>query len=232
MPPRRGSRAPQPLTDEQVAQLRADVSAGRSPRVVVRTPSAGLAAGTRGSVLRVGDPAAESEFIVVKLGGDEIPFAPGELALPTRAGRPAAGKDPVKAAEARPLKVVGTAPPRPADKPPTAAAPAAKPARRSAAAPSRAGGRRKPPGPVTLTLRFADGAWTAEAARGGKRVGGKSVPVRAGAVAALAELIDDEQVSGLIAETVEACRSEVEERAAQLRAELAAAEEALREYER
>jgi hypothetical protein len=83
-----------------------------------------------------------------------------------------------------------------------------------------------------LTLRFADGRWTAEAARGGKRVGGKAVPVRAGAVAALAELIDDAQVSGLIAETVEACRSEVEERASQLREQLAEAEQALREYDR
>lgn len=245
MPPRRSARpVPSPLTDEQVAQLRADVRAGRSPRVVIRTPSAGLPAGTRGPVLRVGDPAAESEFIVVGLGGDEIPFAPAELALPGAAGRRTPDKQagPPAAPAVLPAEPSGSVPPSPPAPPPATARPrtrAGKPPLRTAAptpatkapALSRAA-RRKPPGPVSLTLRFADGRWTAEAARGGKRVGGKAVPVRAGAVAALAELIDDEHVSGLIAETVEACRSEVEERAAHLRAQLAEAEQALREYER
>lgn len=244
MPPRRSARAvPSPLTDEQVDQLRADVQAGRAPRVVIRTPSAGLPAGTRGPVLRVGDPSVQSEFIVVRLSGDEIPFAPGELALPGAAGRrtpekqgsppsevlePESATPAVSAPAGAPAAV--SRPRKRAEKPPLRTAAPATPA--AAKRTSARVGRRKPPGPVHLTLRFADGRWTAEAARGGKRVGGKAVPVRAGAVAALAELIDDAQVSGLIAETVEACRSEVEERASQLREQLAEAERALREYDR
>lgn len=248
MPPRRSARAvPSPLTDEQVDQLRADVQAGRSPRVVIRTPSAGLPAGTRGPVLRVGDPSVQSEFIVVRLSGDEIPFAPGELALPGAAARrtpqkqgsPPPGAPAPGAPEPEPATPAVSAPAAPAavsrprkraEKPPLRTAAPATPAA-SRRTPARAG-RRKPPGPVSLTLRFADGRWTAEAARGGKRVGGRAASVRAGAVAALAESIDDAQVSGLIAETLEACRSEVEERATELRAQLAEAERALREYDR
>ena len=248
MAERREPRSPlQPLTDGQVQALRTEVEQGRSPRVVVRSSSAGLAAGARGPVVRLGDPAVEEEFIVVRVKGDDIPFAPAELAMPGRAGRapaastaPADTSPPQAQAPRPPRKKASTPPRKPApaaeEPPPAAEAPPSEPvtpARRAVKrATARSTTRAKPPTAVTLTLRFGDGAWTAEAMRGSRRVGGKSVPVRPGAVAALADLIDDEQVSSLIGETVEACRSEVEERAASLRAELAAAEAALKEYER
>ena len=241
MADRREPRSPlQPLTDGQVQALRTEVEQGRSPRVVVRSSSAGLAAGARGPVVRLGDPAVEEEFIVVRVKGDDIPFAPAELAMPGRAGRaPAAdaaadNPQPQARAPRSPRKKAATPPRTPAEPRPVTQAPAepVSPGRRAVQRAASRSTRSKPPTAVTLTLRFGDGAWTAEAMRGSRRVGGKAVPVRPGAVAALADLIDDAQVSSLIGETVEACRSEVEERAASLRAELAAAEAALKEYER
>lgn len=78
---------PPPLTEDDVDALRAKVSAGEKPRVVVRAASAAVAAGTRGNVIRVGDP-KESEYVVVRLGKDEVPFAPAELGLPGRTVSP------------------------------------------------------------------------------------------------------------------------------------------------
>jgi hypothetical protein len=81
-----------------------------------------------------------------------------------------------------------------------------------------------------VTLRFSDGAWTVEAARGARRIT-KSSPVRPGAVKAFADLVDDAAVQEALTDTIESCRSVVEERAAALRAELHAAEAALKEYD-
>ncbi|HET9187018.1 MAG TPA: hypothetical protein VFN80_03620 [Acidothermaceae bacterium] len=48
---------------------------------------------------------------------------------------------------------------------------------------------------------------------------------------AFADLVDESAVRDALTETIESCRSVVEERAASLRAELEAAEAALKEYE-
>jgi hypothetical protein len=50
-------------------------------------------------------------------------------------------------------------------------------------------------------------------------------------VKAFADLLDEEIVREALTETIESCRSVVEERAASLRAELVVAEAALKEYE-
>ncbi len=251
MPGRRAT-APAPLAPEQVAELREQVGRGEQPRVVVRSGSAGLAAGARGSVVRVGEPQHDAdEFIVVRVGKDEIPFAPAELGLPGRRGlaavpeataaersrtaprkQPARSRTPRKAVPAKQAaeQAGAQAPQEYAAQAPAGADAPARPAKRTAARrPSRAA--RRPASPVTLTLRFADGTWTAEATRGSRRVG-RAAPVRAGAVRALADLIDDEAVSTLIAETVDSCRAEAEGRAAELREQLRAAEAALKEYDR
>lgn len=206
MPPsRRTPAAPPPLTDDDVTLLRARVAAGERPRVIVRAASAAVAAGTRGNVVRLGDP-KESEYVVVRLGKDEVPFAPAELGLTTR---------PKTAPPAK------TAPPV---APPRKAAPArsARPAR-----PAR-GGKRVPP--LVVTMRFRDGGWTVEAQRGARRLS-KPTALRPGAVSAFAEHLDDDGVRDALVETVDSCRSVVEQRAASLRAELEQAEAALRAYE-
>jgi hypothetical protein len=214
------------MTDADVDALRGRVQAGEKPRVVVRAGSAAVPAGTRGNIVRIGK-ASEGEYVVVRLGKDEVPFAPAELAMSGRQGK------------------VTTPPPAPAKKTPTAAkktmpvkkAPAARPAAppaKKAATVKRAtrktsSGKRTPP-PLVVTLRFNDGMWTVEASRGARRLA-KPSGVRPGAVKAFADLLDEELVREALTETIESCRSVVEERAAALRAELVAAEATLKEYE-
>jgi len=263
VPPARKKAAAKPpaLTDADVSSLRSRVQAGEKPRVIVRSASAAVPAGTRGNVVRIGNP-SEGEFIVVRLGKDQVPFAPNELALSARNGR-AAAPTPAKTAAA---KKTGTtrksaakksaarkasapaARPKPAATRPAAAktapartapaksAPAKAPARSAAPArkaPAGSAGRskaRKSLPPLVVTLRFNDDRWTVEAARGTRRLS-KATSVRPGAVKAFADLVDDDVVRDVLSQTVESSRSVVEERAATLRAELEAAEEALRDYE-
>ena len=254
MPPRKKASPALPkLTDADIDGLRARVQAGEKPRVVVRAASAAVPAGTRGNILRIGKR-SEGEYVVVRLGKDEVPFAPGELAMssrqgtskPTKAASPtAAKKAPAaakktaaarstapakKAAPARPAPAAKKAP-SPARPAPSPARPAASPARPAAKKTARrsANGKRTPP-PLVVTLRFNEGEWSVEAARGTRRLS-KPSGVRPGAVKAFADLLDEEIVRDALTETIESCRSVVEERAAELRAELEAAEAALKEYE-
>jgi hypothetical protein len=182
--------------------LRAKVAAGEKPRVVVRAASAAVAAGTRGNVIKVGDP-KQSEYIVVRLGKDEVPFAPVELGI---AGRVA------------PKPVT----PAPAPAPPAPGKAVAK--RRPGARPAK----RVPP--LTVTLRFGGGGWTIEAQRGARRLGRPS-PLRPGAVSALADHLDEDPLREALVEAVESCRSVVEAQRLELRAKLEAAEAALRDYD-
>lgn len=215
MPPRKKTAArPPALTNDEVAELRSRVSAGDKPRVIVRAASAAVPAGTRGNVIRMGNP-KEGEFIVVRLGRDEVPFAPSELALSSRSkvatsvakAAPAAKSTPSKAA---PRKTATTA---------TSAK--KRPAQRS----SRRGQQ-----PLTVTLRFADGTWTVEAQRGARRLARRSA-LRPGAVKAFAEFVDEPVIRDAISDIVESGRVVIAERAEILRAELQAAEATLKEYE-
>jgi hypothetical protein len=238
-----------------VASLRSRVQAGEKPRVVVRAGSAAVPAGTRGNIVRIGNQ-SEGEYVVVRLGKDEVPFAPSELSMsgrqPAAAAAKAASKTPARPAtktakKATPAK---TAPVKSAARPAKkAAVPARKTSADTAPAPAKvaakkaastrpprktaakrsAAGRRTPP-PLVVTLRFNDGEWTVEAARGARRLA-RAAAVRPGAVKAFADLLDEQTVAEALTETIESCRSVVEERAAALRAELLAAEAALKEYE-
>jgi len=245
VPPRKKASPALPrLTDADIDSLRARVQAGEKPRVVVRAASAAVPAGTRGNILRIGKR-SEGEYVVVRLGKDEVPFAPAELAMSTRqatngqassrpvkAAPPAAAKKAAPAAKkAAPARTTTpgakkAAPPRPA---PAAkkATPPAQPAKKTA---KRSAGAKRTLPPLVVTLRFNDGEWSVEAARGTRRLA-KPSGVRPGAVKAFADLLDEEIVRDALIETIESCRSVVEERAAALRAELEAAEAALKEYE-
>jgi hypothetical protein len=248
MPPAsRADTGPAPLSDEEVTRLREQVARGEAPRVVVRSASAAVPAGSRGPVVRLDDPKTAAEFIVVRLKGDDVPFAPAELAVSKR-GRPAAAAPMQPAQKRPPRKATGRSRParttKEAANPPVAPAPAPKehpapaPKVQPAAAPKAAKAsapakrsRPKAPASLVVTLRFDGDAWTVEALRGGRKVG-KPVPVRAGAARAIGELIGADQVTRLVEETVDACRSEVEKRADALRAQLEAAEAELAQYDR
>jgi hypothetical protein len=170
---------------------------------------------------------------VVRLGRDEVPFAPSELALSTRskAANASAAATPPPAPTPVAKPAVKSAPkpaPQPAAKRSAAKRPAAKPARAKRA--SKPASPRRATPPLTVTLRFRNDEWTVEAQRGARRLS-KPGPLRPGAVSAFAEHVDDEGIQQALVETVESCRAVVEQRAAALRAELDEAEAALRDYE-
>jgi hypothetical protein len=235
VPTARGAAAPAPLTDDDVTALRTRLAAGERPRVVIRVASAAVAAGTRGNVVRLGDP-KEGEYVVVRLGKDEVPFAPSELGLPGRAGAGATTARPSPSQQTRTTRrpasagaVTSTAAGDRAGtaKPPT---PTAQAKGRSTRAAARGTGRSRQVPPLDVTLRFRNGGWTVEATRGKRRLA-RPLALRPGGVSAFAQHVDDEALRDALIETVDACRAVVEERAAALRAELAAAESSLRDYD-
>jgi len=199
-----------PLTDSDIDQLRHRLGAGETPRVVIRSASAAFASGTRGNVVRLGDP-SQDEYVVVRVKRDEVPFSPSELALP---GRSSATTAIVNAPK--------PSPPASKQAEPKRVAPTSRPRKRAVAA--------KSPAPISVNLRFAAGEWKVEAMRGARRVA-KATPLRPGAVSALAEHIDDETLRAALVETVEACRAVAAAKAADLRAQLDDIEAALRDYE-
>jgi hypothetical protein len=75
------------LDAAQLDKLRDALASGGRPRV--QLPAAQFGAGTTGTVVRIGDPAADGDdyvIVQVKVAGvsDELGFAPDELATPTR----------------------------------------------------------------------------------------------------------------------------------------------------
>jgi hypothetical protein len=68
------------LSTADLDTLRTAVEAGRKPKVQF-TAAAGQVAGQIGQVVRFDDPTAD-EWVVVRFGRDELPFAPGDLQLP------------------------------------------------------------------------------------------------------------------------------------------------------
>jgi len=203
VPARKATATPPALTDADVTELRTRVAGGEQPRVVVRTASAAVPSGTRGNVVRLGDP-KDGEYIVVRLGRDEVPFAPSELGI---SGRPAAPAAAAVVRAPRPTKTAQRTP---------RASSARKPAKRVP--------------PLTVTLRFREGGWTIEGQRGARRLA-KPTPLRPGAVSALADHVDDEGLRDALVEAVESSRSVVEAERTALREKLQAAEATLRDYD-
>ena len=248
--PTRKKASPKPpaLTADDVSWLRSQVSSGDKPPVIVRAASAAVPAGTRGHVIRMGNP-SEGEFIVVRLGRDEVPFAPAELALSPRA-RSASRTVPAKAAPAKTAAAKSTATkrttakvakqptksaapkPTPAKAAPAKAAPAKAAPAKVASAPKarRTTPKRAAAQPLTVTVKFADGRWTVEAQRGARRLA-KPTLLRPGAVKTFADLVDDAAIQSAITDIVESGRAVIEQQASKLRAELEAAEATLRDYE-
>jgi hypothetical protein len=77
------ARAKAGLSPMDLESLRAAVEAGRKPKVTF-TASAGQIAGRTGQVTRLEDPTASEEWVVVRFGKDELPFAPSDLEIPPK----------------------------------------------------------------------------------------------------------------------------------------------------
>jgi hypothetical protein len=225
------------LTDGEVQTIREALAAGRRPRVVF-TESAGQIAGQVGQVVGLTDPAESDDFVVVRFGRDELPFAPGDLQVAPKgvAARKAAAV------------VVAEAPPRPPepefviDKPvpakPAAPSPvaAAAPAPREASeavtpAPRKAAprpGKAKTPAGLTVTLAYDGGEWTVAANQGTKALA-KPYVIRPAEALRMVSLVDVPGVQEAVEQIMAAERAEAEQQAQRLRAELAEIEARLAE---
>ena len=113
------------LTTQDLNGIRTTLASGRKPKVVF-TEAAGQIAGQAGQVVALRDP-ADDEWVVVRFGRDELPFAPVDLAVPPRGS-----------AKRTPTRRSTPAEPRGAAGPPPAARPSADSTH------ERAAGRRDP----------------------------------------------------------------------------------------
>lgn len=71
------------LSTADLDQIRHVLEGGKRPRVMF-TASAGQIAGQVGQVVALEDPQSSEEWIVVKFGGDALPFSPVDLQIPPR----------------------------------------------------------------------------------------------------------------------------------------------------
>jgi hypothetical protein len=221
------------LTDGEVQTIREALATGRRPRVVF-TESAGQIAGQVGQVVDLTDPGESDDFVVVRFGRDELPFAPGDLQV---APKGAAARKPAAAV------VADASPPPPEpefviDKPvpskpavadgSAAAVPPAAPdlpaPRKTAARPVKA----KAPAGLTVTLVYAEGEWTVAANQGAKALA-KPYVIRPAEALRMVSLVDVPGVQEAVEQIMAAERAEAEQQAQRLRAELAEIEARLAE---
>lgn len=130
------------LSADDIEAVRAALTAGRRPKVVF-TPAAGQIAGQTGQVTALGDPATDEEWITVRFGRDELPFAPTDLQPAPKGGKATkATRAAVKAAPTTTDKAVPTISEGAVPEPTTSAT--ASPAGSSVPTPSATAG---PPAP-------------------------------------------------------------------------------------
>jgi hypothetical protein len=221
------------LTDGEVQTIREALATGRRPRVVF-TESAGQIAGQVGQVVDLTDPGESDDFVVVRFGRDELPFAPGDLQV---APKGAAARKPAAAvvADATPpppepeFVIDKPVPSKPAVADGSAAAvPPAAPdlpaPRKTAARPVKA----KAPAGLTVTLVYAEGEWTVAANQGAKALA-KPYVIRPAEALRMVSLVDVPGVQEAVEQIMAAERAEAEQQAQRLRAELAEIEARLAE---
>ncbi|HEY0806282.1 MAG TPA: DUF6319 family protein [Pseudonocardiaceae bacterium] len=230
------TRGPSPLSTEQIAQVRAEVDAGRTPMVWFTPAAVGVDAGRSAKVVSLTEP-YEGDFIQVRPTGshDTLSFSTSELTM----DKPARRKGPAEPAKPKPAP----APPptdellvvreRPARKP-TAKAVATEvraPTQTVAESPEKQKpqrGRAKQPAPITVTLSSnTEGEWTVEVQSGSRRTV-RPQPVSAGSVAAAARALGGD-IEQAIDGALTAARTQQLAKVSQLEAELAVAREALAE---
>jgi hypothetical protein len=243
------------LSPDELQSIRDTLAAGRRPRVRF-TESAGQVAGQTGQVVGLTDPTVSDEWVVVRFDGDELPFSPTDLSIPSRGMSRRADPKPSSTAESAP-KPEPKAASGPAAEAESRVARAAVPAARAAAAaatapdaPTATGAPGAPAGPspadpaparratrstrpkapagLTVTLSYAEGEWTLAATQGSKSVA-KPYPVRPAEALKMVALIDVPMVREAVEQIMAAERSAAQQEAEALRAKLAAIEARLAE---
>ncbi|MGH3859377.1 DUF6319 family protein [Actinokineospora sp.] len=196
------------LSTEEVERLRGDVAAGKPAGVWFTAAAVGVTAGQSGKVIDFTEP-AEGDFIQVRPTGsrDELTFSPAELTLVKPPPKPKQAPAPVvvEPVVAAPQVVVGIEPAPVVRKPPP-----------------------HKPAEVTVTLHSTlEGEWTVDVLVGKKRVV-RWEPVPAGDVARAAKSLPV-GVGEAIGTALEAAKRRQLARVEQLKAELDAAQRALRD---
>lgn len=219
------------LSDQDLAQLRRELTAGRPPTVWFTPAAVGVEAGRSAKIVAFADT-TEGDYVQVRPTGskDVLSFSPSELTLtkPPRR-KPAAAKN---AATAPPAKT-GTRPtplppaPRPASALATSVAPSPPPAPARRARPrATQSSARVAELTVTLTSNPA-GDWTAEVTTGKKRIV-RALPVTPAEVARAAKALPA-PVAEAVDAALESARQQQLARVAQLQAELEEAQRALKD---
>jgi hypothetical protein len=195
------------LSDDEVERLRGELTAGKSVAVWFTAAAVGVTAGQSGKVVGFSEP-AEGDFVQVKPTGsrDVLSFSPGELTVVKPLVKPVPKPKPQPTPPTpEPEIVVGIEP-----APVVRRQPAHKPAE------------------VTVTLHSTvEGEWTVDVLVGKKRVV-RWTPVPAGDVARAARSLPAE-VGEAIGTALEAAKRRQLSRVEQLKAELDAAQRALRD---
>ncbi|MET0233075.1 MAG: DUF6319 family protein [Kibdelosporangium sp.] len=221
------------LSEQDIAQLRDALTAGKPPTVWFTAQAVGVDQGKSGRVLSFAEP-AEGDFIEVKPTGsqDALSFAKAELTL-TKPKRPPVARKPAPVAVPDLVQTASSSPLSPASPPAESTGPAEEPeiyqpapvekrARQPRRQPS------KPPSEVTVTLHATPrGDWTVEVVVGKKR-SVRALPVPAAAIAKVARELPS-QVEDAISAVMAAARQQHQERIAMLQAELDAARRAFNE---
>jgi hypothetical protein len=229
------------LSDEDLARLRAELAGGRLPMVWFTSAAVGVQAGGSAKIVAFADT-AEGDFVQVRPTGskDVLSFSPSELTRtrPPRkraiAGRAQAKVAPKPKPAPPALPAVPAQPPevRPAEPRPPAVRPAAE-VRPTAPRPAETSPRRAPvraaaPAEVTITLASTEaGDWTVEVLVGKKRAV-RAVPVSPAEVAKAARALPA-QVAEAVDRALDSARRQQQARVAQLEAELAKAQRALKD---
>lgn len=245
--------APGGLSTSEIDGIRESLAAGRKPKVMF-TEAAGQVAGEIGQVVKLGDPAESDEWLVVRFGRDELPFAPTDLTLPPR-GRPAKRTDPKPPADppappltapspaAGPAKAPGATAPGtnpPGTNPPGTNPPGTSPAGaaatssgttpdQEAAAPAKKAARKarpaKPKPPASLIVTLSyESGEWLVGAQQGSKTLAKPYVVRAADALKMVALLDVPGVQEAVEAIVAAEVNEAAQRAEQLRNELAEVE--------
>lgn len=226
------------LSTADLDRVRETLASGRRPKVMF-TEAAGQIVGQTGQVVQLQDPAASDEWLVVRFGRDELPFSPADLMLPPRNGAAKRQRSAPAPAPSEEEPVPPTTPeksPKPASgsEPDTSAGPAAtvtktveatKPAR---SARSTKPARSRTPAGLTVTLAYQAGEWTV-AAHQGTKVLAKPYLVKPAEALRMVGMLDVSGVHEAVEQLVAAERAEAEQRADQLRAQLAEVEAQLAE---
>ena len=72
------------LSADELARIRDTLAAGRKPRVVFRPGAGDQMAGQVGQVVKLTDPEASDDWVVVRFRGDDLPFSPADLEIPSK----------------------------------------------------------------------------------------------------------------------------------------------------